>query len=185
MTSAIRIAVAAALSFTSITLAHAQSADAEKRQVVALADTGAVRWSDVEESTDGFAGRYVAADGKTFSITVGDDELTLEAPEGWGPSLLTLHAVGPLRFAADGADIQVTFTFAFAGDGEVSGASIVRASEQAVATTREALRGIVTILDSSEEIATAGLRRGVVTIIDVVNDFATSAVASTAIASAN
>ena len=67
----------------------------------------------------------------------------------------------------------------------MSGASIVRASEQAVATTREALRGIVTILDSSEEIAAAGLRRGVVTIIDVVNDLATSAVASTAIASAN
>jgi hypothetical protein len=183
MTSAIRIAVAAALSFTSITLAHAQSADVEKRQVVALADTGAVRWSDVDETTDGFAGRYVAADGKTFSITAADDELTLEAPEGWGPSLLTLHAVSPLSFAADGADVQVTF--AFAGDGEVSGASIVGASEQAVATTREALRGIVTILDSSEEIATAGLRRGVVTIIDVVNDFATSAVASTAIASAN
>ena len=183
MTSAIRIAVAAALSFTSITLAHAQSADVEKRQVVALADTGAVRWSDVDETPDRFAGRYVAADGEAFRITVADDELTLEAPESWGPSLLMLHAVGPLSFAAEDADVQVTF--AFAGDGEVSGASIVRASEQAVATTREALRGIVTILDSSEQIATAGLRRGVVTIIDVVNDLATSAVASTAIASTN
>jgi hypothetical protein len=183
MTSAIRIAVAAALSFTSITLAHAQSADVEKRQVVALADTSAVRWSDVDETPDRFAGRYVAADGEAFRITVADDELTLEAPESWGPSLLMLHAVGPLSFAAEDADVQVTF--AFAGDGEVSGASIVRASEQAVATTREALRGIVTILDSSEQIATAGLRRGVVTIIDVVNDLATSAVASTAIASTN
>jgi len=183
MTSAIRIAVAAALSFTSITLAHAQSADVEKRQVVALADTSAVRWSDVDETPDRFAGRYVAADGEAFRITVADDELTLEAPESWGPSLLMLHVVGPLSFAAEDADVQVMF--AFAGDGEVSGASIVRASEQAVATTREALRGIVTILDSSEQIATAGLRRGVVTIIDVVNDLATSAVASTAIASTN
>ena len=183
MTSAIRIAVAAALSFTSITVAHAQSADVEKRQVVALADTGAVRLPDVDETPDRFAGRYVAADGEAFRITVADDELTLEAPESWGPSLLVLHAVGPLSFAAEDADVQVTF--AFAGDGEVSGASIVRASEQAVATTREALRGIVTILDSSEQIATAGLRRGVVTIIDVVNDLATSAVASTAIASTN
>jgi len=183
MTSAIRIAVAAALSFTSITLAHAQSADVEKRQVVALADTGAVRWSDVDETADRFAGRYVAADGETFSITVADDELTLEAPESWGSSVLTLRAFGAQSFATDDADVHVTF--AFAGDGEVSGASIVHASEQAVATTREALRGIVTILDSSEEIATAGLRRGVVTIIDVVNDLATSAVASSAVASAN
>ena len=180
MTSAIRIAVAAALSFTSITLAHAQSANVEKRQVVALADTSAVRWSDVDETPDRFAGRYVAADGEAFRITVADDELTLEAPESWGPSLLTLHAVGPLSFAAEGADVHVTF--AFAGDGEVSGASIVRASKQAIATTREALRGIVTILDTSEQIATAGLRRGIVTIVDVVNDLATSAVASNAVA---
>jgi hypothetical protein len=183
MTSAIRIAVAAALSFTSITLAHAQSADVEERQVVALADTSAVRWSAVDETPDRYAGRYVTADGQSFRITVADDELTLEAPESWGPSLLTLHAVGPLSFAADGADVHVTF--AFAGDGEVNGASIVRATEQAVATTREALRGIVTILDSSEQIATAGLRRGIVTIIDVVNDVATSAVAPNAVASAN
>jgi hypothetical protein len=183
MTSAIRIAVAAALSFTSITLAHAQSADVEKRQVVALADTSAARWSAVDETPDRYAGRYATADGQSFSITVADDELTLEAPESWSPSLLTLHAVGPLSFVADGADVHVTFVFA--GDGEVIGASIVHASEQAVATTRQALRGIVTILDSSEEIATAGLRRGVVTIIDVVNDLATSAVASTTVASAN
>jgi hypothetical protein len=176
MTSASRIAVAAALSFTSITLAHAQSADVEKRQLVALADTGAARWSDVDETADRFVGHYVAADGETFSITAADDELTLEAPESWGSSLLTLRAVGAQSFATDDADVRVTF--AFAGDGEVSGAAIVHASEQAVATTREALRGIVTILDSSEEIATAGLRRGVVTIIDVVTDLATSAVAS-------
>src|SRR3954471_3556621 len=168
MTSAIRIAVAATLSFTSIALAHAQSADVEKRQVVALADTGAVRWSDVDETTDRFAGRYLTADGEAFRITVGDDELTLESPTNWGSSLLTLHALGAQSFATDDADVHVTF--AFAGDGNVSGASIFRASEQAVATTREALRGIVTILDSSEEIATAELRRGVVTIIDVVND---------------
>jgi hypothetical protein len=177
MRSAIRIAVAAALSFTSITLAHAQSADVEKRQVVALADTSAVRASAVDETPDRYAGRYVTADGQTFAITVGDDSLTLESPEGWGPSVLTLHALGPQLFTDADGDIRVTF--AFAGDGEVSGASIVRASEQAVATTREALRGIVTILDSSEEIATAGLRRGVVTIIDVVSDYAMSAVAST------
>jgi hypothetical protein len=183
MTSAIRIAVAAALSFTSITLAHAQSADVEKRQVVALADTSAARWSAVDETPDRFAGRYVAADGEAFRITVADEELTLEAPEGWGPTLLTLRAVGPLSFAADGADIHVTF--AFADDGEVSGASIARATEQAVATTREALRGIVTILDSSEEIAAAGLRRGIVTIIDVVDDVATSAVGPNAVASTN
>jgi hypothetical protein len=125
----------------------------------------------------------VTADGETFLITVADDELTLEAPEGWGSSVLTLRALGAQSFATDDAGVHVTF--AFAGDGEVSGASIVCASEQAVATTREALRGIVTILDSSEEIATAGLRRGVVTIVDVVNDLATSAVASNAVASAN
>jgi hypothetical protein len=176
MRSAIRIAVAAALSFTSITLAHAQTADVEKRQVVALADTGAVRASAVDQTPDRYAGRYVTADGHTFTITIGDDELTLEAPESWGSSLLTLHALGAQTFADSDGDIRVTF--AFAGDGEVSGASIVRASEQAIATTREALRGIVTILDSSEEIATAGLRRGVVTIIDVVSDYAASVVAS-------
>jgi hypothetical protein len=183
MRSAIRIAVATALSFTSITLAHAQSADVEKRQVVALADTSAVRWSAVDETPDRYAGRYVTADGQTFSITVGDDALTFEAPGSWGLSVLTLHALGAQNFMA--ADGDVSVTFAFAGDGEVSGASIVRASEEAIATTREALRGIVTILDSSEEIAAAGLRRGVVTIIDVVNDVATSAVASTTVASAN
>jgi len=177
MRSATRIAVATALSFTSITLAHAQSADVEKRQVVALADTSAVRWSAVDETPDRFAGRYVAPDGEAFSITIADDELTLEAPESWGPSLLTLHAFDTQTFAAADGDVRVTF--AFADDGEVKGASIARASEQAIATTREALRGIVTILDSSEEIATAGLRRGVVTIIDVVSDIATSAVAST------
>ena len=177
MRSATRIAVAAALSFTSITLAHAQSADVEKRQVVALADTSAVRWSAVEETNDRYAGRYVTADGQAFSITVGDDELTLEVPESWGSSVLTLYAIGAQSFAAADGDVHVTFTFG--GDGEVSGASIVRTSEKAIATTREALRGIVTILDSSEEIATAGLRRGVVTIIDVVSDLATTAVAST------
>jgi hypothetical protein len=177
MRSAIRIAVAAALSFTSITLAHAQSADVEKRQVVALADTSAVRASVVDETPDRYAGRYVTADGQTFSITVGDDGLTLEVPDSWGLSLVTLRALGAQSFTTSDGDVNVTF--AFADDGEVSGASIVRASEQAIATTRRALRGIVTILDSSEQIATAGLRRGVVTIIDVVNDLATTAVAST------
>ena len=184
MTSAIRIAVAAALSFSSITLAsHAQSADVEKRQVVALADTSFARGSQLDESPERFAGRYVTADGRSFVITVTDDGLTLEPPEGWGAALLTLHALGAQSFSSDDADVHVTF--AFADDGEVSGASIVRATEQAVATTREALRGIVTILDSSEQIATAGLRRGIVTIIDVVNDVATSAVAPNAVASAN
>ena len=177
MRSAIRIAVAAAVSFTSITLAHAQSAHVEKRQVVALADTSAVRWSAVDETPDRFAGRYVAADGEAFSITIAEDELTLEAPESWGPSLLTLRAFDAQTFAAADGDVRVTF--AFDDDGGVSGASIVRVSQQAIATTREALRGIVTVLDSSEEIAAAGLRRGVVTIIDVVSDIATSAVAST------
>jgi hypothetical protein len=183
MRSAIRIAVAAALSFTSITLAHAQSADVEKRQVVALADTGAVRSSAVDETSDRFAGRYVAEDGEMFLITVADDGLTLEAPATWELAVLTLRALGAHSFAA--ADGNVLVTFAFADDGEVSGASISRASEQASATTREALRGIVTILDSSKEIATAGLRRGVVTIIDVVNDLATGAVAASTVASAN
>src|SRR5262249_19209072 len=147
MRSAIRIAVAAALSFTSITLAHAQSADVEKRQVVALADTSAVRWSAVDETPDRYAGRYLTADGQAFSITVGDEALTLEAPASWGHSMLTLHALGAQSFAADNGDVRVTF--AFADSGEVIGASIVRASEQAIATTRQALRGIVTILDSS------------------------------------
>jgi len=183
MTSAIRIAVAATLSFTSMTLAHAQSADVEKHQVVALADTSAVRWSAVEVTPDRYAGRYVTDDGQSFAITVGDDALTFEEPESWGDSVLTLYALGAQTFATADADVRVTF--AFAGDGEVSGASVVHASEQAVAATREALRGIVTILDTSEQIATAGLRRGVVTIIDVVNDVATSAVASNAVASAN
>ena len=183
MTSAIRIAVAAALSFTSVTLAHAQSADVDKRQVVALADTSAVRWSAVDETSDQYAGRYVTADGQTFAITVGDDGLTLEVPESWGRSLFSLHSLGTRTFAAADGDVNVTF--AFGADGEVIGASIARASEQAIATTREALRGIVTILDSSEQIATAGLRRGVVTIIDVVNDFATSPIASGAVASTN
>ena len=183
MRSAIRIAVAAALSLTSIALAHAQSADVEKRQVVALADTSAVHWSAVDETPDRYAGRYVTADGHAFAITVADDGLTLEAPEGWGFSMVTLHALGAQTFAAADGDVNVTF--AFADSGEVIGASIVRASEQAVATTREALRGIVTILDSSEQIATAGLRRGVVTIVDVVNDLATSPIAAGAVASAN
>jgi hypothetical protein len=183
MRSAIRIAVAAALSVTSATLAHAQSADVEKPQVVALADTGAVRGSAVDETPDRFAGRYVTADGDSFSITIADDELTLETPEGWSPSLFTLHALDARTFATADADVRVTF--AFAGDGEVSGASVFRASERAVATTHEALRGIVTILDSTDEIATAGLRRGVVTIVDVVNNLATSAVASSVVASAN
>jgi hypothetical protein len=176
MTSAIRIAVAAALSFTSITLAHAQSADVEKRQVVALADTSAAHWSAVDETPDRYAGRYVTADGQTFAITVDDDTLTLEAPKSWGSSMVTLRALGARSFAA--ADGDVSVTFAFADNGEVIGASIVRASEQAIATTRQALRGIVTILDSSEDVATAGLRRGVVTIIDVVSDLASGAVAS-------
>jgi hypothetical protein len=177
MQSAIRVAVAAALSFTSITLAHAQSADVEKRQVVALADTSAERWSDVAQISDRYAGRYVAADGQTFSITIGDDELTLEAPESWESSVLTLRALDAQTFAAIAGEIRVLF--AFAADGEVSGASVYRGTEpQAVATTREPLRGIVTILDSADEIATAGLRRGVVTIVDIANDLATSAIAS-------
>ena len=112
-----------------------------------------------------------------------DDGLTLEAPEGSGESIVTLRALGDASFAAASGDVNVTF--AFADSGEVIGASIARASEQAVATAREALHGIVTIFDSSEEIATAGLRRGVVTIIDAVNDFATSSIASGAVASAN
>ncbi len=181
MTSAIRIAVAAALSLTSITLAH--GADVEQRQVVALADTSAVRWSGVDEITDRYAGRYVTADGQSFAITVTDDALTFEEPESWGNAILTLHALGAQTFATDDADVRVTFSLA--DDGEVRGASIVRGSEQALAATREALRGIVTILDTSEQIATAGLRRGVVTIVDVVNDVATSVVASNAVASAN
>src|SRR5262249_30739701 len=100
MTSAIRISVAAALSFTSITLAHAQGADVERRQVVALADTGAVRWSAVDEPPDRYAGRYVTADGQTFSITIADDALTLEAPASWDDALVTLRALGSQSFAA-------------------------------------------------------------------------------------
>jgi hypothetical protein len=150
MYSAIRIAVAAALSFTSLTLAHAQSADVEKRQVVALADTGAVRWS-ADVNLDPYAGRYVAEDGQTFSIMIEDEELTLESPATWGLPALTLHALDAQSFAAAAGELRVTF--AFAADGAVSGASLYRDTERAVVTSRIALRGIVTILDVSDVLA--------------------------------
>ena len=172
MKSATRIAVAAALSIASITLAQAHETDAE-RQVVALADTSAVRCSAADVSLDSYAGRYVAADGQTLSITIDDEGLLLESPEGWGLPALTLRTVDGRSFAAVGADIRMTF--AFDANGEVSGASVYRTAanedaNEAVATTRTPLRGIVTIIDSVEEAAIAGLlRHGIVTIIDVLN----------------
>jgi len=176
MKSATRIAVAAALSIASITLAQAQETGAEKRQVVALADTGAVHWS-ADVPLDSYAGRYVAADGQTLSITIDDDGLTLESPESWGLPALTLRAVDGRGFAAVGVDFRITF--AFDANGDVSGASVYRAdAHEAVATTRTPLRGIVTIIDPSDEAATAGLlRHGVVTIVDVP-DVAASGVAA-------
>ena len=175
MRSATRIAVAVALSFAS--LAQAQAADAEQRRVVALADTGAVRWSAADVPLESFAGRYVAEDGRVFSITIGDDVLTLEAPEGSAVGIATLYAVDATTFASlDGA---TRVTFALNADGTVSGASLSgSAVNESIATSREPLRGVVTIVDSVDEAATAGLlRRGVVTIYDVV-DLATSGVAA-------
>ena len=177
MKSATRIALAAALSITSITLAHASRADDEHRQVVALADVGAVRGPAVDVPLESYAGRYVAEDGRVFQITVGDEAVTLETTESSGLMLLTLRAVDSATFeSADGA---VRVTFSLAADGDVSGASITGAgTREAVATTREPLRGVVTILDSVDEAAAAGvLRRGVVTIYDVT-DFATGGVAA-------
>ena len=182
MKSANRVAVAAALSFTSITLAQVASADANERQVVALADTGAVRWSVADVPLDSFAGRYIAEDGQEFSITIGDDNLTFEAPESWGLPVMTLSAQDGQSFAS--IDGSVRMTFAFTADGEVSGALVYRSVDpQAVATSRVPRRGIVTIFDSFDDAATARpLRRGVVTIYDVAEDVATSGIA---IASAN
>jgi hypothetical protein len=178
MKSATRIAVAAALSFTSLTLVQAQATDAEKRQVVALADAGAVRWSAAEASLDAYAGRYVAEDGRAFSITIDDDCLTLETPRSSGFALVTLRALDATNFASDDGAIRVTF--AFTADGEVSGASISGTDARAaVATTREPLRGVVTILDSIEDAAPAGfMRRGIVTIYDILDDVASSGVAA-------
>jgi len=177
MRPATRIAVATALSIASITLAQAQDTGADKRPVVALADTSAVRWSTADVPLDSYAGRYVAADGETLSITIDDDSLTLEAPVDWGFTMLTLRAVDACTFAAIGADVRMTFTLE--ANGVVSGASVYRAdAHEVVATTRAPLRGIVTIIDSADEAATASvLRRGIVTIVDVP-DVATTGVAS-------
>lgn len=165
MKSVTRIAAAAALSIASITLAQAKDADADARQVVALADTRAVSGSIADVPLESYAGRYVAADGRTFSITVDDDGLVLESLESSGISLLTLHAVDGRNFAAIAAGVRVTFSFD--ANGEVSGASVYRADAlQAVATTRTPLRGVVTIIDSVDE-AAGHLRHGIVTIIDV------------------
>jgi hypothetical protein len=178
MRSATRIAVATALSIASITLAQAQDTGAETRQVVALADASAVRGPAADVPLDSYAGRYVTADGHVLSITIGDDALTLEAPESWGLPVLTLRAEDARNFVAVGADVRVTFTFD--AGGEVSAANVYRsAANEAVATTRAPLRGIVTIIDSHEDAVTAALPRGVVTIIDVPD------VATTVVASAN
>lgn len=177
MRSATRIAVATALSIASITLAQAQDTGAEVRQVVALADTSAVRWSAADVPLDSYAGRYVAADGHVLSITIGDGTLTLEAPESWGLPLLTLRAVDARNFIAVGADVHMTFNFDV--DGEVSGASVYGCiGHDAVATTRAPLRGVVTIIDSNDDTVLAALpRRGIVTIVDVP-DVATNGIAA-------
>jgi len=177
MKSATRIAVAAALSVAALTLAQAQAADADARQVVALADTGAVRGSTAEVPLESYAGRYVAEDGQVFSITIGDETLTFEAPEGSAASIATLYALDATTF--ESLDGVTRVTFAPAADGTVSGASVSRsAGHESIATSREPLRGVVTIVDSADEAAGAGMpRRGVVTIYDVV-DLATSGVAA-------
>jgi len=174
MKSASRIAVAVALSFTS--LAQAQAADANTRQVVALADTSAVRGSAVDVPLESYAGRYVAEDGRVFSITIGDEVLTLEAPEGAGPGIATLYALDATRFETLDGATRVTFTLD--ADGTVSGASLSGAAHDSIATSREPLRGVVSIVDSVDEAAKAGfLRHGVVTIYDVV-DLATGGIAA-------
>jgi hypothetical protein len=172
MKSAARIAAVAALTFASLTLAQAQAADAEKREVVALADASAAHGTAAQVSLDAYAGRYAAKDGRAFTITVDDDGLTLETPRSSGFVLVTLRALDAATFeSADGA-IRVSFDFA--ADGEVSGASIAELdARETVATTREPLRGIVTIIDPIEDAAAAGLlRRGVVTIEDVAGEVA-------------
>lgn len=167
MKSASRIAVAAALSFASLTFAQAHVADADERQVVALADAAAVRSAPSDVSLESYAGRYVAEDGRGFIITIGDEALTLEAPEGWTVvPIATLYARDATTFESQDGATRVTFSLD--ADGTVSGASVYgSAGHEPVPTTREPLRGIVTIVDSLDE-ASAGLRRGIVTIIDVV-----------------
>jgi hypothetical protein len=176
MKSASRIAVAVALSFSSLTLVQAQAADADARQVVALADAGAVRWSAVDVPLESYAGRYVAEDGHLFSITIGDDALTFEAREGSVVHITTLRALDATRFESLDGATRVTFTFD--ADGTVSGASVSSFGRDSIATAREPLRGVVTIVDPNDEAATDGLlRRGVVTIYDVV-DLVASGVAA-------
>ncbi len=175
MKSAARIAAVAALTFASLTLAQAQAADAEKRQVVALADTSVVHWPAADVALDAYAGRYVAEDGRAFTITVDDEGLALEASQGSGFVLTTLRAVDAASFeSADGA---IRVSFQLAADGQVSGASISGLdAREAAATTRTPLRGIVTIFDSVEDAAEAGfMRRGVVTIHDVMTSGITAA----------
>jgi hypothetical protein len=88
-----------------------------------------------------------------------------------------LYALDATTF--ESLDGVTRVTFALAADGTVSGASVSRsAGHESIATSREPLRGVVTIVDSADEAAGAGmLRRGVVTIYDVV-DLATSGVAA-------
>ena len=136
------IAAVAALSIAST--AFVQSPRAEERQVIALADTAAARIAPADVSLESYAGCY-AFDDEAFVITQDEEHLTLEAPETWGLSSLTLRALDTESFVTlDGA---VRVEFVRDASGSVVGAALFRGESQTALGRRTTLRGIVMIYD--------------------------------------
>jgi hypothetical protein len=154
------IAAVAALSIA--TTAFAETPRADERQVIALADTPAVRIAPADVSLGSYAGCY-AFDDEAFVITHDEDHLTLEAPGTWGLGSLTLRAIDTETFVTPDSDVRVEF--ARDVHGAVVGAALFRGESETVAGERNTSHGIVTIEDPAS--ATLAFPRAIVTIYDL------------------
>jgi hypothetical protein len=153
-----------ALSAATSALSEESSANADVRQVIALASTSVPTAAAVEQPRlEDLVGSYEIDGASAFVIATDGDALFIEFSEDYGIESPRLRAdVGDFFVA----EVDVLVTFDRDADGSVVGATIHPSNAQASLSAVKAplRRGIVTVYD------VVSPRRGIVSIYDVAND---------------
>jgi hypothetical protein len=149
-----RAGLVTALAFSASSFAgDSISTETEVRQVIARAEVGSMRSAIVTDaiSLDDLAGRYDTAAGAVLFVSRDGDSLTLEMSDSASPT--TLVRLDSLTFASSDDSVIVSFQTDEAGRVTGLGLSTVSAESHLAAARAAPRRGIVTILDVREDVA--------------------------------
>jgi hypothetical protein len=149
-----RAGLVAALAFSASTFAEDSiSTGSEVRQVIARAETGSARSASATDAIglDDLAGRYDTATGAVLFVGREDESLTLETSEAVPPT--TLVRLDARTFASTDDSVIVSFQTNAAGRVVGLVLSTVSAESNLAAARAAPRRGIVTILDVQENVA--------------------------------